>query len=129
MKPKPGAIALFRHLTSVPTAPFREAAVSKKALEWIRAHLPRASVRKVRGGFIVSYRGAGKGPALCLAAYLDHPAFDLSGVTARGATARLRGGLPPHLLAGAAVEAFPKVPRNNRPLARGVLGARPKKDG
>src|SRR6185369_5315612 len=48
---------------------------------------------------------------------------------ARGASARLRGGLPPHLLAGAAVEAFPKVPKDNRPLARGVLGPRPKKEG
>lgn len=130
MKTKPGALPLFRHLTSVPTAPFREAAVSKKVLEWIRENLGAAArVRRVRGGFIVSYRGAGPGPALCLAAHLDHPAFDLLKVTRTGATARLRGGLPPHLLAGAAVEAFPKVPKDNGPLARGVIGPRPKKDG
>lgn len=130
MKTKPGALPLFRHLTSVPTAPFREAAVSKKVLEWIRENLGvRARVRRLRGGFIVSYRGAGKGPALCLAAHLDHPAFDLLKITRTGATARLRGGLPPHLLAGAAVEAFPAVPKDNRPLARGVIGPRPKKDG
>jgi len=130
VKIKPGVLPLFRHLTSVPTAPFREAAVSAKALQWIREHLGgRASVRRVRGGFIVSYRGAGKGPSLCLAAHLDHPAFDLLKVTRMGATARLRGGLPPHLLAGAAVEAFGKIPKDNRPLARGVIGPRPQKDG
>lgn len=130
MKTKPGVLPLFRHLTSVPTAPFREAAVSKKALQWIEDHLGRsAKVRRVRGGFIVSYRGAGKGPALCLAAHLDHPAFALLKISRDGATARLRGGLPPHLLEGAAVEAFAKVPRDNRPLARGVIGPRPKKDG
>jgi len=130
VKTKPGALALFRHLTSVPTAPFREAAVSRKALEWIRENLgARVKVRRVRGGFIVAYRGAGPGPALCLAAHLDHPAFDLLKVTRAGASARLRGGLPPHLLAGAAVEAFPIIPKDNRPLARGVIGPRPKKDG
>lgn len=130
MKTKPGALPLFRRLTSVPTAPFREAAVSKKALEWIREHLgARAGVRRLRGGYVVSYRGAGAGPALCLAAHLDHPAFDLVKVTKAGASARLRGGLPPHLLAGATVEAFPKVPKDNRPLARGVIGPRPDKDG
>lgn len=130
MKTKPGALPLFRHLTSVPTAPFREAAVSRKALEWIKDHLgSRVTVKKNRGGYIVSYRGAGKGPSLCLAAHLDHPAFDLLKVTKAGATARLRGGLPPHLLAGAAVEAFAEVPKDNRPLARGVIGPRPKKDG
>ncbi|MBI2787998.1 MAG: M20/M25/M40 family metallo-hydrolase [Elusimicrobia bacterium] len=130
MKTKPGALPLFRHLTSVPTAPFRETAVSKKALEWIKGNLgARVKVRRLRGGFIVSYRGAGTGPALCLAAHLDHPAFDLLKVTRTGATARLRGGLPPHLLAGAAVEAFPAVPKDNRPLARGTIGPRPKKDG
>jgi endoglucanase len=129
VKTKPGVLPLFRHLTSVPTAPFREASVSKKALEWIRENLgARVKVRRNSGGFIVSYRGAGKGPALCLAAHLDHPAFDLLKVTRAGATARLRGGLPPHLLAGAAVEAFPMIPKDNRPLARGVIGPRPKKD-
>ncbi|MEK7388363.1 MAG: M20/M25/M40 family metallo-hydrolase [Elusimicrobiota bacterium] len=129
MTTKPGAIALFRHLTSVPTAPFREAAVSKKALEWIRLHLGKTvSVRRVTGGFIVAYKGADTGPSLCLAAHLDHPAFDLVKATKTGALARLRGGLPPHLLAGARVEIFPKVPKNNTPLALGVLGPRPKKD-
>jgi endoglucanase len=130
VKTKPGALALFRRLTSVPTAPFRETAVSRKALEWIRENLgSRAKVRRVRGGFIVSYRGAGEAPALCLAAHLDHPAFELVEVSRTGATARLRGGLPPHLLPGAAVEAFPRVPKDNRPLARGVIGPRPRKDG
>lgn len=130
MKAKPGALPLFQHLTSVPTAPFRETAVSRKALEWIRENIgSRVKIRRVRGGLIVSYRGAGKGPALCLAAHLDHPAFDLLKTTRTGASARLRGGLPPHLLAGACVEAFPRVPKDNRPLARGVLGPRPKKDG
>lgn len=130
MKTKPGAVPLFRHLTSVPTAPFREAAVSRKALGWISEQLgARARVRRVRGGFIVSYRGAGEGPALCLAAHLDHPAFELLRVTRAGATARLRGGLPPHLLAGAEVQAFPRLPSGNAPSALGVLGARPKKDG
>lgn len=130
MKTKPGALPLFRHLTSVPTAPFHETSVSRKALGWIHENIgPRAKVRRVRGGIIVSYRGAGNGPALCLAAHLDHPAFELVKVSKTGATARLRGGLPPHLLPGAAVEAFAGVPKDNRPLARGVIGPRPKKDG
>lgn len=130
MKTKPGALPLFRHLTSVPTAPFRETSVSRKALEWIRENIgSRVKVRRLRGGFIVSYRGAGTGPALCLAAHLDHPAFELLKTSRSGATARLRGGLPPHLLEGAAVEAFPKVPKDNRPAARGIIGRRPKKDG
>jgi endoglucanase len=71
----------------------------------------------------VSYRGAGdEKPALALAAHLDHPAFDLSKVTKKGALAHKRGGLPPHLLPGAAVEAFAKDNRDNVPLALGVLG-------
>ena len=127
---RPGALPLFQHLTSVPTAPFREKAVARKAREWITRHLGRrVSVREVRGGIIVSYRGAGEGPALALAAHLDHPAFRLEKITASGATALLQGGLPPHLLPGAAVEAFPAVPKNNVPLARGVIGERPGKDG
>lgn len=127
---KPGALPLFQHLTSVPTAPFREKAVSRKAREWIARHLGRrVSVREVRGGIIVSYRGAGDGPALALAAHLDHPAFRLEKSSSSGATALLQGGLPPHLLPGAAVEAFPAVPRDNVPLARGVIGERPKKEG
>ncbi len=130
MKTKPGVIPLFKHLTSVPTAPFRETAVSRKALEWISENIgARARIRRVRGGIIVAYRGAVKGPSLCLAAHLDHPAFDLLRVTRAGALARLRGGLPPHLLAGASIEAFAKIPKNNRPLARGVLGSRPRNDG
>jgi endoglucanase len=124
---KPGALPLFQHLTSVPTAPFRERAVSLRARAWIARHLGRrVSVREVRGGFIVSYRGAGRGPALALAAHLDHPAFRLAASTPGGARAELQGGLPPHLLAGARVEAFPAVPTDNVPLARGVLGERPK---
>src|SRR5580693_4482294 len=127
---KPGALPLFQHLTSVPTAPFREKAVARKARHWIAKHLGRrVTVREVRGGIVVSYRGAGDGPALALAAHLDHPAFRLEKVTASGATALLQGGLPPHLLAGAAVEAHAAAPKDNVPLARGVLGPRPKKDG
>ncbi|MDE2143678.1 MAG: M20/M25/M40 family metallo-hydrolase [Elusimicrobia bacterium] len=127
---KPGALPLFQHLTSVPTAPFHERAVAGKAREWIARHLGRrVTVRDVRGGIIVTYRGAGDGPALALAAHLDHPAFRLEKVTADGALGLLQGGLPPHLLAGAAVEAFPAVPKNNIPAARGILGPRPKKDG
>jgi len=127
---KPGALPLFQHLTSVPTAPFREKAVARKARAWIARHLGRrVSVREVRGGLIVSYRGAGKGPALALAAHLDHPAFRLEKISASGASGLLQGGLPPHLLPGAAVEAFAAVPKDNVPLARGVIGAKPKKEG
>ncbi|OGS01220.1 MAG: hypothetical protein A2V88_02920, partial [Elusimicrobia bacterium RBG_16_66_12] len=117
----------MRHLTTVPTAPFHEKAVSRKALAWIARNLGRrVAVREVRGGFIVSYRGAGKGPALALAAHLDHPALRLERVTPKGAAAVLQGGLPPHLLPGAEVAAFPADPKDNRPLALGVLGPRPK---
>lgn len=127
---KPGALPLFQHLTSVPTAPFREKAVAAKAREWIARHLGRSvSTREVRGGMVVSYRGAGDGPSLALAAHLDHPAFRLDRVDAKGASATLQGGLPPHLLPGAAVEAFPAAPKDNAPLALGVVGPRPKKDG
>jgi len=126
---KRGILPLFRHLTSVPTAPFHEKAVGRKALEWIAVHLgKRVRVRRVRGGTIVSYRGAGKAPALALAAHLDHPAFLLERIGAAGATARLQGRHPPHLLAGSSVEAFPAAPQDNTPLARGVIGPRPKKD-
>jgi len=127
---KPGTLPFLRHLTSVPTAPFREKAVSRKALAWIAKNLGRrVTVKKVRGGFIVSYRGAGKGPALALAAHLDHPAFRLEKITPKGATARLQGGLPPQLLSGAAVEVFPADPKDNTPLALGVIGAQPKPGG
>lgn len=121
---KSGALPLFAHLTSVPTAPFREAAVTRKLMAWLRVHLKgRALVVKRRGGVVVSYRGAGgDAPALALAAHLDHPAFALSKITSRGAMALKRGGLPPHLLPGAAVEAFTRDPKDNRPLALGVLG-------
>lgn len=123
-------LPLLRHLTSVPTAPFREKAVSHKALAWIAKNIGRrAGVRKVRGGFIVSYRGAGKGPALALAAHLDHPAFRLEKITPNGATALLQGGLPAHLLPGAEVEAFAADPKDNTPLARGVIGTQPKPGG
>jgi len=127
---KPGAIPLFSHLTSVPTAPFRERSVARRARAWIARHLGRGvSVREVRGGLIVSYRGAGKGPALALAAHLDHPAFRVAASTPLGARAELQGGLPPHLLPGARVEAFAAAPTDNVPLARGVIGARPAKAG
>jgi len=114
----------------VPTAPFRERAVARRARAWIDRHLGRrVSVKKVRGGLLVSYRGAGEGPALALAAHLDHPAFRVESCDARGARAELQGGLPPHLLPGAVVEAFAEGASSNVPLARGVIGPRPKKDG
>lgn len=125
-----GVCSLFRHLTSVPTAPFREKAVARRAREWIAKNLgPRVTVRSLRGGLIVSYRGAGPGPSLALAAHLDHPGFALTRITAKGALARLQGGLPPHLLPGAAVEAFAANPKDNTPLACGILGPRPKPEG
>lgn len=120
---KPGALPLFQHLTSVPTAPFREAAVARKARQWMKKHLgAKATVREIRGGLIVSYRGAKKdAPALAVAAHLDHPAFRLEKVGPRGAIARMQGRLPPHLLKGVAVEAFAGLPKDNEPVARGVL--------
>jgi putative aminopeptidase FrvX len=126
---KPGALPLFRQLTSVPTAPFRETAVTRALMAWLRVHLKgKAMIKKRRGGVVVAYRGAGDdAPALALAAHLDHPAFSLSKVTPRGAQALKLGGLPPHLLPGAAVEAFAKDNRDNRPLALGVLGTASKK--
>lgn len=121
---KPGTIPLFRHLTSVPTAPFRETAVAAKALRWIARHLGRrVAVKRVRGGLIVAYRGAGKTPALAVAAHLDHPAFRVEKLAKDGAVVRMQGRLPPHLLEGVAVEAFAARPADNTPVARGVLGA------
>lgn len=121
---KPGTIPLFQHLTSVPTAPFRETAVAAKALQWIARHLGRrVAVKRVRGGLIATYRGAGKAPALAVAAHLDHPAFRVETLTKVGAVVRMQGRLPPHLLEGVAVEAFTARPADNRPVARGVLGA------
>lgn len=120
-------LELFRSLTSVPMAPYFEKAVTAKALAWIEKRLGRSvSVRRRRGGVIVRYEGAGPGPALGMAGHLDHPAFQLSGVSSKGARAQLEGGLPIHLLAGCAVEAFAENPKDNKPLARGVLGERPK---
>lgn len=120
------AFDIFRELTSVPTAPFYEKAVARRARAWISARLgPRVSLSRRRGGLIVRYRGAGDAPALALAAHLDHPAFHLSRVTKRGALGRLMGGLPPHLLDGERVEAFAADPRDNRPLAEGVLAKTP----
>lgn len=116
------AVALFRELTSVPTAPFYEEGPTGRALAWIRRALAgRVSVKKVLGGVLVRYRGAGDGPALAFAAHLDHPAFHLSKPGPQGAKATLKGGLPRELLAGARVEAFARGPRDNRPLARGVV--------
>lgn len=108
-------LPLFRVLTSTPTAPYREKVVTKNALDWIAANLGRrVEVVKKRGGVIVSYRGAGDSPALCLAAHLDHPAF-----AREGKLWRLRGGLPPHLLPGARVEAHPIAPTGNDPFCLG----------
>ena len=114
------AVDIFRELTSVPTAPFFEEAVTAKALGWLRRH--GVSFTRKRGGVIARYVGLPGAPALAFAAHLDHPAFWLSHVTAKGAVGHLDGGLPPHLLAGAHVEAFGARPKNNRPLGRGVLG-------
>lgn len=124
MKIPSPAVALFRELTSVPTAPFFEQAVTSVALSWIKKTLGACvKIQKCRGGVIVRYRGAGAGPALALAAHLDHPAFHLSKTTGTGATAALQGGLLKELLPGAVVEAFSARPSDNRPLARGVLGS------
>ncbi len=120
----PGYLELFRALTSVPTAPFFERAVALRARAWIAKNLGRGvSVEKRRGGLIVRYAGGEKGaPYLAFAAHLDHPAFDLLQVTPLGALGKLQGGLPAHLLEGAAVEAWPPEPKDNRPLAVGLLG-------
>lgn len=117
------ALSIFRELTGVPTAPFFERAVGRRAQGWIKRELgARVRLAKRRGGFVVRYRGAGDAPALALAAHLDHPAFYLSKVDARGALGKLQGGLPAHLLKGEAVEAFAALPTGNVPLARGILG-------
>lgn len=126
---RPSALELFRELTSVPTAPYFEQAVTARALGWIRRNLgARVQVSRHLGGVAVRYLGAGKGPALAFAAHLDHPAFALSRVTRRGALAKLQGGLPPHLLDGCAVEAYPKGAASNSPATIGELRA-PKKAG
>jgi endoglucanase len=122
------ALALLRRLTSVPTAPYQERAVTRQALGWIKENLGRAvSVKRCRGGVVVRYQGNGQGPSLALAAHLDHPGFRLRKVTPTGAEAELQGGLPAHLLEGCAVEAFAAGATGNVPSARGVLGPRPKK--
>ncbi|MBI3548259.1 MAG: M28 family peptidase [Elusimicrobia bacterium] len=119
----PEAIRIFQELTVVPTAPFYEASVTERALSWLRKNLGRSvRVSTHRGGVLVRYVGAGKAPALALAAHLDHPGFHLSAVTAKGAKASLQGGLRPELLPGAAIEAFAARPADNRPAASGVLG-------
>jgi putative aminopeptidase FrvX len=76
---------------------------------------------------IVTYRGAGPGPCLALAAHLDHPGFHLDRLVSEGCRARLMGGHPRQLLEGCLVEAFSENPRNNHPLAVGKLGPAPKK--
>lgn len=125
MKP---VFEIFRELTSVPTAPFFEQSVSAKALGWIRKNLRRrVRVTRHRGGIIVRYEGAGKGPVLALAAHLDHPAFKLSKITARGALGEMQGGLPAHLILGHPVQAFAARNGNNRPLAEGTLKREAKK--
>ncbi|HAM34861.1 MAG TPA: hypothetical protein DEB40_04655 [Elusimicrobia bacterium] len=125
---KNSSLAIFQHLTSVPTAPFHEQAVIRKTLAWIRRSLGgKVRVRKLKSGLIVDYRAAGPGPALALAAHLDHPGFHLKGVTAKGAWAILKGGHPRELLEGRSVEAFASDPPDNRPAALGVLGPAPEK--
>ena len=121
-------LELFRRLTAVPTAPFYEAAVAGRVLAWLRRELGRrVRVRRLRGGLMVSYRGGGPGPALVLAAHLDHPGFHIESVWARGARAVLKGNHPRHLLEGCAIEAFPARPQDNRPAAVGILGPPPVK--
>lgn len=119
---------VFRLLTSVPTAPFHEAGVSGVVLSWLRRELgSRARVRRHRGGLMLSYRGRGTGPALVLAAHMDHPGFHIERPTPKGARAVLQGGHPRELLEGCLVEVFPKDAKDNRPAAVGVLGPAPKK--
>jgi endoglucanase len=119
---------LFRRLTSVPTAPFYEAAVARQITDWLGRELGRrARIRRHRGGLMVSYRGRGTGPALVLAAHMDHPGFHIGRVTRKGARAVLQGGHPRELLEGCLVEAFPAEPRDNRPAAVGTLGPAPEK--
>ncbi|MDD5657005.1 MAG: M28 family peptidase, partial [Elusimicrobia bacterium] len=120
-------LSILETLTAVPTAPFKEGAVSKKALAWLKGLGRRVSVARRRGGWIVGYQGAGPGPALVLAAHLDHPGFHLEAVTKKGCRAMLKGGHPRELLEGCLVEAFPEAPKNNRPCAIGRLGPAPKK--
>lgn len=123
MKALSPAVRIFQELTSVPTAPFYEQAVAGKALAWLKRALgSRVRIDKRRGGIIVRYLGAGKGPALCLAAHIDHPGFHV-----KGGTAKLQGGLNKDYLPGAAIEAFAKDPKDNTPAARGILGT-PKDD-
>ncbi|MBI5622687.1 MAG: M20/M25/M40 family metallo-hydrolase [Elusimicrobia bacterium] len=120
MKPW-SVLAVFKTVSSVPTAPFHEASAAAQARAWARRSLgPRVKVRRRRGGLILSYRQC-KGPALVLAAHLDHPAFHLCRVTDKGALARVKGGLPREFLKGARIEAFASPAKDNRPLGRGVL--------
>jgi putative aminopeptidase FrvX len=115
-------LRLFRSLTSVPTAPYYEAAVTRRALRWIRERLGAGvSVRRRRGGVIVRYTGQPGAPALAFAAHMDHPAFHLSRVTARAATATMQGGLDAAKLDGFPVEAFPALPSGNEPRGVGTL--------
>jgi endoglucanase len=109
------ALEIFRTLTSVPTAPFYEQAVTAKALAWLKKE--RLSYKTHRGGVVVRYVGAPGQPALAFAAHLDHPAFHL-----KNGKAELLGGLPPHLLDGTRVQAFPARPKDNTPLAYGTVG-------
>lgn len=122
------ALDVFRRLTSVPTAPFFEEAVAEKALAWARSELgSRVKTRRSRGGWELRYTGAGPGPALVLAAHLDHPAFKLRKCGPRDAEGLLQGGLPAHILPGCRVQAFAAGARTNVPLAYGRLAA--SKDG
>ncbi|MBI5208883.1 MAG: hypothetical protein HY927_02795 [Elusimicrobia bacterium] len=115
------AVRLFRHLTGVPTAPFHEEAVARRVLAWSRRSLGgKVRVRRLRGGLVLSCKRR-PGPALVVAAHMDHPGLRLSAVTARGARAEVLGGFPAEFLPGAAVEAFAAAPGDDRPAAEGVL--------
>jgi len=105
---------VFRELTAVPTAPYFEEAVTRRALAWLRRN--RLSFTRHRGGVIARYVGAPGRPALALAAHLDHPAFHI-----QGERAVMKGRLDDKKLDGYAVEGFAALPKDNVPLARGVL--------
>lgn len=116
----PSPLAVFRELTQVPTAPYYEEAVTRKALAWLRRH--GIAFKRRRGGVIARYDGLPGQPALALAAHLDHPAFHL-----KGERAIMQGRLDDKKLDGYAVEGFEALPKDNTPVARGVL--RRKGDG
>lgn len=105
---------VFRELTAVPTAPYYEEAVTRRARAWLRRNgIP---FTRHRGGLVARYVGAPGQPALALAAHLDHPAFHIA-----GGKAIMQGRLDDKKLDGFAVQGFEALPKDNVPAARGVL--------